>query len=488
MSTARSDAFARLPVRTKDPARTVEQSAPLIVETTESQPIVQKAFRALGSHHLTSGFGVIFKEKDEGEYSKSYDAEGIDDFISHPWMSAWWKKGLSLCFIYNHSTALFAGHAVSLAMLVLGRLAKSNSLVSDQMVLLTVTWVPVLVFFTVLLFGQMFLSHLVCSTFLDKACINQETEEEKKKGIRKLWQSLRQSLRFIILWDENHFSRLWCVWEAAIYFKSKKDAMNHVLIAPTFLSVLNIVGCCAATSFVMLGDVLRVTGALNVMFEAYRSDPNRFECYTCAFLSGSYVCAVTLFSYFLSHFIESMQTMEGQLKDFTWHGAECFKEEDRPVLAEEVRDLWGSVNDFEQYLRQEFIRDCMGKLGGSTLPYATCLSICSPLWWCGVGRLAVAKDGANVCYVLLSYGLIYFVGCPLQIWNEKVTLEYLVPRLGTCLQRNRLAISLAVALPFTVQCIPILFFGMRIASYLCVNKIDPSFERPDTFTPFLSFT
>ena len=57
--------------------------------------------------------------------------------------------------------------------------------------------------------------------FLDKTCIDQTNDEEKRKGIVSLGYSLKNSKRMLILWDITFYTRLWCVYEFAVHLKLK---------------------------------------------------------------------------------------------------------------------------------------------------------------------------------------------------------------------------------------------------------------------------
>ena len=53
--------------------------------------------------------------------------------------------------------------------------------------------------------------------FVDGSCINQVDPEKKLLGIRSIGGFLSLSSQFIVLWDEQYFTRLWCVYELAVF-------------------------------------------------------------------------------------------------------------------------------------------------------------------------------------------------------------------------------------------------------------------------------
>ena len=52
--------------------------------------------------------------------------------------------------------------------------------------------------------------------FIDGMCIDQ-CDSEKLLGIRSIGGFLSISSQFVALWDEQYFTRLWCVYELAVY-------------------------------------------------------------------------------------------------------------------------------------------------------------------------------------------------------------------------------------------------------------------------------
>jgi hypothetical protein len=359
----------------------------------------------------------------------------------------------------------------------------------DEMVQLTITWVPTITLFTILIFGQELFPHLRRSAFLDKACICQDDEKTKQKGIQHLPEYIMSSTRFVMLWNEDYFKSLWCVWEAALFLKhSHMDKSKSMEITPTFTFLITFIGMIAASGLVGLGDCMRVAGIFSSLLKTYGSNPMVFDGCTCLFLCVFLYFASLLFFYFLIQFVESEAAVEHQLKSFRWSQARCHLEEDRVRLGEQVSRLHGSIGAFEEILHTSFLEECKTRLGGSLLPYKSLVTILFPILCAGMARLVLAEDLSSALFVGLSYMLMFTISCPLQIWSAKKYTEIAVRQLGPFVNHHRIAFSLLLTIPCAIQGMPVAMYGPRVLTYFFVKAIDPSFNRPDTLTPLISST
>eukprot|EP00929_Paragymnodinium_shiwhaense_P090727 TRINITY_DN50868_c0_g1_i2.p1 TRINITY_DN50868_c0_g1~~TRINITY_DN50868_c0_g1_i2.p1 ORF type:complete len:581 (+),score=40.05 TRINITY_DN50868_c0_g1_i2:263-1744(+) len=67
--------------------------------------------------------------------------------------------------------------------------------------------------------------------FVDKLCIAQHDEELKSHGILGLGGFLKISQRLVVLWSPTYFSRLWCTFELAAWFRYE-NSLSSVLFVP----------------------------------------------------------------------------------------------------------------------------------------------------------------------------------------------------------------------------------------------------------------
>jgi hypothetical protein len=406
---------------------------------------------------------------------------------------AWWQKGMSLCYVYNYGCAFRTATVTLLLSLALGRAVAMLGTMSDEVIQLSVTWVPVISLLIIFFFGQEFLPDLRRRAFLDRACICQNDEKLKQQGIHNLGAYLLGSRRFVMLWNGDYFKSLWCVWEAALFMKIVRlYPKKSIEITPTFFIIFQVLGFAAACGFVLIGDIVRGVGALDSVMSAFGSQPECLERYTWLILSCIGLPVCILFSIFLARlrYVEGLASIEGQIKEFKWKSARCFLEADRERLGRQVADLHGSIEAFEELMRTDFLDDCMKHLGGSLIPfsYGKVLFILFPIICAGAARLALAKDSSTALFVGLSYSLICFVGIPWHFWSAKKCYELLWPDLqGAFIERHRLAVSILIPILFTLQGILVVCFGLRLLTYNFVATVDPDFVRPDTLTPYLGY-
>lgn len=206
-------------------------------------------FDGLGKHWRSS------KGTDE-TFALSATVEEIDDFLSHNWSMAGWRKLLSLCFLLNSLPAFVASTSASaLAALLQARavgalpcsLTVRETFAGEDFVYFYGWW-PLafgaathVVFF---LFWQEMRAKLegplglkARMMFLDKVCIHQTDLVMKDAAVAGLAGILRHSKRLVILWGPQYLSRLWCVYEVASWMHLKGDTEGTTVFIPAGFAV-----------------------------------------------------------------------------------------------------------------------------------------------------------------------------------------------------------------------------------------------------------
>ena len=75
--------------------------------------------------------------------------------------------------------------------------------------------------------------------FLDCLCIHQTDIKRKIEGIRHLAGFVAMSKTIYIMWDDIYFTRLWCVYEVAVFKAANPNAPMRII--PLRLSVAIII-------------------------------------------------------------------------------------------------------------------------------------------------------------------------------------------------------------------------------------------------------
>ncbi|CAE7216805.1 unnamed protein product [Symbiodinium natans] len=184
-----------------------------------------------------SGLGQHWRHLSETKV-RTVSTDYYDNFLSHAWLSSGWLKYLSLLILFNAEAAMVSTILMSVLIGVLRMMAILPNMVWTQL--------PCYVFYFVMLaFWQpirgIFRSPRV--VFLDRLCIPQDDEEKKAAGIRGLAGYLDRTRTLTVLWSNDYFGRLWCVFELATFLRNRCNRTIQLL--PVEMSMLAfLIGLC----------------------------------------------------------------------------------------------------------------------------------------------------------------------------------------------------------------------------------------------------
>eukprot|EP00438_Fugacium_kawagutii_P013271 Skav218302 [mRNA] locus=scaffold2388:135156:136778:+ [translate_table: standard] len=191
-----------------------------------------------GRHFSTQSAHSMY-EVQHHDYDLSFQVARLQCFLSHDWATPRSKKVLAMLIHFNARAAMIA--AVICAIIVgLSRSRPWQDVVAATNPSTRITdpssLVPQVAFVLVLCFWQrvrgLFKAPMV--VFLDKLCIAQHDPELKAKGILGLASFLDHSEELTILWSSRYYTRLWCCFELAAWFRHKaSNARVNVLYSPT---------------------------------------------------------------------------------------------------------------------------------------------------------------------------------------------------------------------------------------------------------------
>eukprot|EP00929_Paragymnodinium_shiwhaense_P089140 TRINITY_DN4935_c0_g7_i1.p1 TRINITY_DN4935_c0_g7~~TRINITY_DN4935_c0_g7_i1.p1 ORF type:complete len:524 (-),score=27.07 TRINITY_DN4935_c0_g7_i1:75-1646(-) len=179
------------------------------------------------------------------DFLLSAETQIIDDFISHDWRTPRLVKYVALSYVYNGQAAV----VISTVLAVVVALARETWLHTGQTEpvrsrglqladLFSCVIIGPLVFFGVLFHWQKTLAMLGRRklSFVDKLCIAQHDEAMKRQCILGLSAFLKHSRRLVVLWSPTYFSRLWCTYELATWFRYQR-LLSSVLFVPVEIPV-----------------------------------------------------------------------------------------------------------------------------------------------------------------------------------------------------------------------------------------------------------
>ena len=171
--------------------------------------------------------------------------------------------------------------------------------------------------------------------FLDMLCIHQEDLNLKMAGIRSLAGFLAHSESLLVLWSDQYFTRLWCVFEIAAF--RRYQPQGSVIMLPICFAVTHLVGV------VMWWVVMVCYNFLIVVTD----------------LPSAYIFIVTalatflpagVLQLFLRRMMRNKLSLKTQLLSFDCREAACQDAVDRECIMASIVSWFGSEDAFNEYV------------------------------------------------------------------------------------------------------------------------------------------
>ncbi|CAE8601726.1 unnamed protein product [Polarella glacialis] len=183
-------------------------------------------------------FGPHASEKDHD--ALSFPTEKYATFISHSWRTGRMAKYAALLYYTSLVPALCAGLAAGIlafALQVKGILPPFGFMPRHEtpgsewcMVMGGCTCFATLVMWARIIDLAESTRGTKASYFFDRLCINQSDVELKMAGIDSIGAYLRNSDSMLVLWAPEYFTRLWCVFELAVFLEKSSNAKFNSLL------------------------------------------------------------------------------------------------------------------------------------------------------------------------------------------------------------------------------------------------------------------
>ena len=347
----------------------------IIVSSCALEPGV---LRGVTSSILLSGSCAHFKNNSglQGGFELSSEQAVLDNFISHSWRTHRIHKAAGLMLLFNGPLAACAS-VISAAFWFVMEMSNLVAPVAERDYTLqlkgegTVKFAPYAllsvssIFWLVLLHGQRLVSAKQC--FLDKLCISQDDPVLKQAGIRSLGAILDHSKQMTLLWSQEYFSRLWCVFEVSSLLRSETGA-SKLEFVPMALATATLSAAAVTTVQAVVSSVVL---SVNPITDLWLLNGLAFLgiCVTLVVVGAKYA--------------RSRKRLDADLATFDVRSTQCFMESDRLLVYEVLRTWYGSDDDdgldtFNITVRENLrrkVRSTFGSIG--EVPFSTASIFCS---------------------------------------------------------------------------------------------------------------
>eukprot|EP00927_Polykrikos_kofoidii_P067360 TRINITY_DN6285_c0_g1_i4.p1 TRINITY_DN6285_c0_g1~~TRINITY_DN6285_c0_g1_i4.p1 ORF type:complete len:626 (+),score=64.01 TRINITY_DN6285_c0_g1_i4:88-1965(+) len=359
----------------------------------------------------------------------------IHEFWSHSWRASAWLKAVVLLLEYNLFAATTAGTSaafVDSALVAAGVLpygAHVSLMGALFFVLTLLCW------------------HSRRRVFLDKISISQTHEKTKLDGVLGLGAFLKASNSLLVLLDSTYMTRLWCVFELAAFSKLRERHSDKVLrFAPLPFG----------STFI----VLLIGNAVHLALNTYVGQ-------TGYLLSLPLVVHLTNVVLFLSIFriLRSYHDVVGKLKvqlgTFSFHASSCYccvvghvdpetharLNCDREAV-EACIDAWfGSVKDFDAFVRQRLFDEFAQTIGRTGIPFKLILlASLLQIWaWMEGVAFTILQKGSLMETNRIKCLYCAFIEWPLMVAALSALAHGVRRRLSSCVADAFLSFFVSIA-------------------------------------------
>ena len=403
-----------------------------------TRPELQRAVPAGG---VLRSWSAIFRSTYvDGLYDMSSPTTEIDTFVSHSWRTPGWARALALAWHLSVSRLALAALIAPLLWAVLAVRFDIQGTYwvmpegSERMIALSIGVGPLVVPLAFLLVAALSIASSATKLYLDRCCMCQYDTALMRASIHQLGAYIARSRRFLILWDENYCSRLWCMYEVATFLAL--HPVDRLRLVP-ITSVLPVVAlwifhALATVGVAYVGALLIFSQWFAALCQQYAPEPAAqaallFVLVACT-LCACYAC-VGWFVYdcVLAH-VSALDELQEQLRSFKVANLKCAVESDRAVVEAEIQRMFGSCRRFESLVRNKVAHALLRDLSSLTIPYRLILLSVTPHMWFGVDVLSLTPWFSRAWWhgLILFFGVI-FTGDVLGMYFLGTVVRHLHP-------------------------------------------------------------
>mmetsp|Transcript_28719 Transcript_28719/g.67532 ORF Transcript_28719/g.67532 Transcript_28719/m.67532 type:complete len:515 (-) Transcript_28719:263-1807(-) len=344
--------------------------------------------RATPAHRVLSWLGMALHEGPFGAdwYRYSAQTTEISQFWSHSWHGNKWFKIILLYLVCNGAPALVFG---TLAVLV-ATVPLVWSGVTDNY------WVHMVGLLTSTLVLLMWRPSK--KVFVDKLCISQHDAKLQSEGVVNVGATVKNSKSMLACWDSTYLERLWCILEVAAFIKTHEE--SKLIIRPTawapaavFLFLTNWILEAMSNilrSWVVDDSQWTTLGSYEYLEAHVRSTASKAIIFV--------PLTIVVVHYWRVH-TRALETASRKLLSFRFDQDIrchcCTINHIHPVTGRamtcdhntirECLCLWfGSVQQFEEIMRDRVFHVFKGSSGRQSIPYLWILATRVPNLWSGI--------------------------------------------------------------------------------------------------------
>eukprot|EP00927_Polykrikos_kofoidii_P067358 TRINITY_DN6285_c0_g1_i2.p1 TRINITY_DN6285_c0_g1~~TRINITY_DN6285_c0_g1_i2.p1 ORF type:complete len:634 (+),score=63.19 TRINITY_DN6285_c0_g1_i2:88-1989(+) len=367
----------------------------------------------------------------------------IHEFWSHSWRASAWLKAVVLLLEYNLFAATTAGTSaafVDSALVAAGVLpygAHVSLMGALFFVLTLLCW------------------HSRRRVFLDKISISQTHEKTKLDGVLGLGAFLKASNSLLVLLDSTYMTRLWCVFELAAFSKLRERHPDKVVrFAPLPFG----------STFVALFIFHTITASFR-LFEANAFALKLYDLPPHRLLNLVMVLPTVVIFWPVFHILRSYQDvlkeLKAQLGGFSLHASNCYccavghvdpetharLNCDREAV-EACIDAWfGSVKDFDAFVRQRLFDEFAQTIGRTGIPFKLILlASLLQIWaWMEGVAFTILQKGSLMETNRIKCLYCAFIEWPLMVAALSALAHGVRRRLSSCVADAFLSFFVSIA-------------------------------------------
>lgn len=262
------------------------------------------------------------------------------------------------------------------------------------------------------------------TAFLDKLCIHQTEPIQKQKGINAIGAFLIRSDRVTILWDATYFTRLWCVFEVAIFGRLNPGC--KIEFFPITLgkleSFLHLAVClvCTAISlhltlfpdFPMFFRMARGGYHAKTLQDGAGGLSHILDWALGILVSDAASCWLPLFIFHQwRRHVHYLLEVPKILANFSAQKANCFSETDRQFVESVIVVLYDTIEKFDETVRGPLASRLNSVVGTESVPSLPLpliyRSMCVPLFVCVGMDHGFMWNSTSLMSLLLTLGLTF---------------------------------------------------------------------------------